>query len=166
MIVNGDERRHYTVIKSICRLLSRPNGKTNHEYHYCMNCLNGYCTEPVKNKHYGYSSSHGYVKVNMSTEKEKWLKFHDGQYQVKVPFTVYAGFENILKPVAERYRDKMNTMKAERKSTAPYTEKINTNLPSGSCVHTTFFYGDIPDALKMYRSKDVLEKFIEHIEDE
>ena len=46
--------------------------------------------------------------------KKKWLKFHDGQYQFKVPFMLYADFENILKPVDGWYRDKMNTMKAER----------------------------------------------------
>ena len=48
----------------------------------------------------------------MPTEKEKWLKFRDGQYQFKVPFMLYADFESILKPVDERYRDRMNTMKA------------------------------------------------------
>ena len=45
----------------------------------------------------------------------------------------YANFESILKPVNERYRDKMNTMKTERKGKAPYTEKINTHVPSGWC---------------------------------
>ena len=43
----------------------------------------------------------------------------------------YADFESILKPVDEGYRDKMNTMKTERKGKAPYTEKINTHAPSG-----------------------------------
>ena len=70
----------------------------------------------------------------MPTEEKKLLKFHDGQYEFKVPFMLYADFENILKPVDERYRDKMNTMKAERKCKAPYTEKINTHVPSGRCV--------------------------------
>ena len=55
----------------------------------------------------------------MPTEEEKWLKFHNGQHQFKVPFMLYADFESTLKPVVnERYRDKMNTMKAERKGKA------------------------------------------------
>ena len=37
-------------------------------------------------------------------EKEKWLKFHDGEYQFKVRFMLYAGFESILKSVDEWYR--------------------------------------------------------------
>ena len=101
MIVDGEER-HYTTIKNIPRLLSKLNGKTKPTYHYCMNCLNGFCTGSARDKHYEYCSSHGHVKVNMSAEKEKWLKFHDGQYQFKVPFMLYADFEGILKPVDER----------------------------------------------------------------
>ena len=41
MIVDG-EKRHYTTIKSISRLLSKLNGKTRRAYHFCMNCLNGF----------------------------------------------------------------------------------------------------------------------------
>ena len=43
MIVNG-EKRHYTAIKNISRLLSKLNGKIQHADHYCMNCLNGFQT--------------------------------------------------------------------------------------------------------------------------
>ena len=37
---------------------------------------------------------------------------------------LYADFESILKPVDERYRDKMNRMRTERKGKTQYTEKI------------------------------------------
>ena len=59
----------------------------------------------------------------MSAEEEKWLKFHDGQYQSMFPFILYEDFESIAKPVDEWYREKMNRMKAERKGKAPYTKK-------------------------------------------
>ena len=57
-------------------------------------------------------------------------------------------------------------MKTERKGKASYTEKINTHVPSGWCVHSTFAYGDVPDPLKMYRGKDCVEKFVEYIQEE
>ena len=79
---------------------------------------------------------------------------------------LYADFESILKPVDDRYRDKINTMKAERKGKASYTEKINKHVPSGWCVHSTFAYGDVPDPLKMYWGKHCVEKFVEYIEEE
>ena len=83
MIVDG-EKWHYTAIKSISRRLSRLNRKTKRAHDYCMNCLNGFRTESARDKHYEYCSSNGHVKVNMPTDQEKWLKFHDGQYQFKV----------------------------------------------------------------------------------
>ena len=78
---------------------------------------------------------------------------------------LYADFESILKPVDDWHRDKMNTMKTERKGKPPYTEKINTHVPSEWCVHSTFAYKDVPDSLKMYRGKDCVEKFVEYIEE-
>ena len=131
-----------------------------------MNCLNGFRTGSARDKHYGYFSINGHANVNMPTGKEKWLKFHNGQYQFKVPFMLYADFESILKPVDEPYRNRMNTMKTEKKGKASFTEKINTHVPSGWCVHSTFAYGDVPDPLKMYRGKDCVEKFVEYIEEE
>ena len=118
MIVDG-EKRHYTAIKSISRLLSSLNGKTKRAYHYCMNCLNGCRTALARDKHYEYCSSNGHIKVNMPAEEESWLKFHDGQYQFILPFILYADFESIAKPVDERYSEKINRMKAGRKGKAP-----------------------------------------------
>ena len=73
---------------------------------------------------------------------------------------LYADSESILKPVNERYRERMNTIKSERKGKAPYMEKINMHVPSGWCVHNTFAYGDVPNPLKMYRGKDFVKKFV------
>ena len=165
MIEDG-ENRHYTAIKSISRLLSKLKRKTKRVYHFCMNCLNSFRTESARDKHYEYCSSKGHVKVNMPTEKKKWLKFHDGQYQFKVPFMLYADFESILKPVDERYRDRMNTMKTERKGNASCTEKINTHVQSGWCVQRTFAYEDVSEPSKMYQGKVCVEKFVEYIEKE
>ena len=166
MITDG-EKRHYTAVKNLSRLLSSSNSKGRKgAYHFCVNCLNGFRTESARDKHYVCCSIHGEVRVTMPSEKDKWLKFHDGQCQFKVPFMLYADFESILKPVDERYRDKMKQMKAERKDKASYTEKLNTHVPSGWCVHSKFAYGDVPDPTKLYRGKDCVEQFVDHVEKE
>ena len=139
------EKRHHTAIKSMSRLLSKLNGKTQRGCHYCMNCFR---KASARDKRYEYCSSNGHVKVNIHTEQKKWLTFHDGQYQFKVPFMLYTDFESILKPVDKQCRDRMNTMKTEKKGKAPYMEKINAHVPSGWCVHSTFAYGDALDPLK------------------
>ena len=64
----------------------------------------------------------------MPSEIERWLKLHDGQFQFMVPFVLYADFESMLKPVDEKYKEKMNQRKAKRKGKIPYTEKINAHV--------------------------------------
>ena len=165
MIVDG-ENRHYTAVKSLSRLLKSMNARHKGAYHFCMNCLNGFRTESARDKHYNYCLSHGEVNVKMPTEKDKWLKFHDGQCQFKVPFMLYADFESILKPLDERYKDKMNQLKTEREGKASYTEKLNTHVPSGWCVYSKFAYGDVPDPMTDYRGKDCVEQFVDYVEKE
>ena len=166
MIIDG-KNRHYTAVKSLSRLLSSENSKGRKgAYHFCVNCLNGFRTESARDKHYVYCSSNGEVNVKMPEEREKWLKFHDGQCQFKVPFMLYADFESILKPVDEKYRDRMKQLKTERKGEASYTEKLNTHVPSGWCVYSKFAYGDVPDPMTAYRGKDCVEQFVDHVEEE
>ena len=98
-----------------------------------------------------------HVKIKRPSEKEKWLKFHNGHYRFKVPCMLYADFENILTLVEEHSREKMNKLKTERKGKTSYTEKDE---------QTCTIYADVPDPFKMYRSKDCKEKSVEHIEDE
>ena len=90
LIIEDGENRHYTAIKNILRLLSKLNRKTKHAYHYCINCLNGFQKGSARGKHYEYCSSNGHIKVKMPYKKGKWLKFHDRQYQFKIPFMLHS----------------------------------------------------------------------------
>ena len=85
----------------------------------------------------------------MPSKKEKWLEFHDRQYQFKFPLLLYADFESILKRIDEQYNKKMIKMKTNRRGKTTYTEKTNTHVPSGWCVHNAFAFGCIPDPLKL-----------------
>ena len=72
----------------------------------------------------------------MPEEKDKWLKFHDGQCQFKVPFMLYADLESMLKPMDERCKAKMSLMRADRKGKTSFTDKVNSHIPSGWCVYS------------------------------
>ena len=76
---------------------------------------------------------------------------------------LHADFESVLKLVDELYKDKMNVIKAEKKGKTSYAEKINTHVPSGWCVHSTFAYGYVHHPLKMCRGKDCVEEFVEYL---
>ena len=165
MVKESKTNWHYTAIKNIPRLVNSLNATHRGTYHYCINCLNGFRTESARDKHYEYCSGNDEVKIKMPSEKEKWLKYHQGEKQFRVPFMLYADFESILKPVEERYRDKMNQMKSKRQGRS-YTEKVNKHVPSGWCVHSKFAYGEVQDPLTLYRGKDCVEQFVKHIESE
>ena len=60
----------------------------------------------------------------------------------------------------------MTRMKKKRKGKTPYTKKSNAHVLSGWCLHSTFSYGDVLDPTKIYRGKNCVGKFVEHIEDE
>ena len=92
----------------------------------------------ARHKYYEYCSSYAHMKVRMPSEKEKWLKFHDGQYQFNVLFMLYADFESILKPLDDQCRWNMNQLNTERKCKTPYREKFSTHIPSGWSLHGTF----------------------------
>ena len=71
LMIEDGEKRHYTSIKGISRLLKSLSATHKSAYHFCMNCLNGFRTEASRDKHYEYCSSNVHVKVKMPTEKEK-----------------------------------------------------------------------------------------------
>ena len=62
------------------------------------------------------------------------------------------------------YNENINQMIAWRKFKAPYTEKINTHISYGCCVHRTIAYGYLLDPLKIY-CKVCVEKFVNNIGD-
>ena len=136
LMINKGKKKHYTCIKNMSRLLTRENSKHNGASHICINCLRPFNSEKSKDEHYRYCIDHDAVKVKMPSCKEKWIKYCDGQNQFKVPFTMYADLESILKPMDERYKEKMKAKRAERRKQAgkSYTEHINHHVPSGFCL--------------------------------
>ena len=71
----------------------------------------------------------------------------------KVPFMMYGGFEAILEPMQGSIPDPKG----------PYTKDISQHIPSGWCVYSKFAYGEVKDPLTIYRGKDCVEKFCDHI---
>ena len=85
-----------------------------------------------------------------------FMEFHDGQNQAKVPFTMYADFEAILRPV--------NGLSPSPNES--YTKEVNRHIPSGFCMYSKFAYGEVSTPLKLYRGKDCVQVFCNHIKEE
>ena len=88
------------------------------------------CRGPLKpcsrDKHFEYCKDNEIVRMEMPEERSL-VKFHDGQYQFKIPFVMYSDFKENLELIQA-------TCPNPEKS---YTKKINKhNLPSGFCVYS------------------------------
>ena len=66
---------------------------------------------------------------------------------------MYADLESILEPISGPGNN-------PRIST---TRRVNIHTPSGWCVQSEFAYGEVKDPLKLYRGKDCVRKFCDHI---
>ena len=96
LLVDEGEQRHYAAIKSLSRVAQSSNTKHKCKQHFCMNCLQGLHTEISRDKYLECCKDNEKVRIEM---RKEGLKFHDGQYQFKVPFNMYVDFEAILKPI-------------------------------------------------------------------
>ena len=128
LITNG-ERRHYMAVKGLSRLLGSRNTKHKCKNHFCLNCLQGFHSEQSRDKHYEYCKDNKLVKTEMP-KLGSFVNFHDRQNQFKVPFTLYADFEAILRPV--------HGPSPSPSPNEPYTKKVNRHIPSGFCVYSKF----------------------------
>ena len=152
LIIDG-EKRHYTVIKSLSRLLGSSNSKHKRKQHFCLNCLQGFHSEESRDNHFEYCKDNEAVRIEMPKEGS-FVEFHNGQNQFKVPFTMYADFEAILKPKVLIELDPEKSC----------IKEINQHIPSSFCVNSKFAYGEVENPLKLYRGENCVEVFCNYIE--
>ena len=110
-----------------------------------MNCLHGFPSEISKDKHEGYCKANKAVRIEMPSWKP-YVKYSNGQYQLKVPFVMYTDFESLL-------------------GLPPENDEgvVNIHEPLGWCVKSEFAHWEVKNPIKLYRGKDCIEKFCQHI---
>ena len=138
LLISEDDKWYYTMIKSLSRLLSSRNCKHKGKQHFCTNCLQGFSFESNRDEHYEFCNDNGTVRIEMP-KKGSVVKFHNGQNQFKVPFTIYADFESILEPA-----------KDGPEPNGLFTKIINHHTPSGFCFYGKFAYGEVQAPLTIY----------------
>ena len=98
LLIANHEKRHYTTVKDLSRLVTSSNSRHRHKQHFCMNRLQGFHSEESRDNHFKYCKDNEIVRIEMP-KKGLFVKFHDGQNQFKVPLVMYADFESILNPI-------------------------------------------------------------------
>ena len=155
LMISKDGINHYKAIKSLSRLLRSSNTKHKCKQYFCTNCLQGFSLEASRDEHRVYCEDNETVRVEMPRKGSK-IEFCDRQNQFKVPFIMYSDFESILEPIESPNPD----------PNQPYTNEVNEHTPSGWCVYSKFFYGDVDNPLRLYRGKDCIETFCNYIKGE
>ena len=150
LLIDDWEKKHYTGIKSLSRLLGSSNRKHKRKQHFCLNCLQGFHSEESRDKHFEYCKDNEAVRIEMPKEGS-FVKFHDGQNLFKVSFIMYADFEAILKPTKEATNFNPEEL---------YTKGINQHGSSGFCVNSKFAYGKVENPLKLKKRRFNLDLFI------
>ena len=65
MLITEGNHKHYVAIKSLCRLLSKKNNKSNGAQHFCTNCLQGFREEQSRDEHVHYCCDNEAVQIEM-----------------------------------------------------------------------------------------------------
>ena len=81
LMISENGVHHYTVIKSLSRLLSSSNSKHKCKQYFCNNCLQGFSLEASRDQHRVYCEDNEAIRVGMP-RKGKTIEFFDGQNQL------------------------------------------------------------------------------------
>ena len=98
LLIKDGDNSHYCYVKNESALLTSQVNSHDHKRYFCLNCLNGYDTPEKLEKHKEYCSEEESIKINMPPP-DTYIKFKNYLYSERAPFTIYADFESILKPL-------------------------------------------------------------------
>ena len=141
--------QHYSVIRSFNRLLS---GQTvSNGTFFCRRCMDAYSSQVLLDIHYIHCTHVQHTKLPKDAHK-----------QLPAPFTVYADFESVLKPLSGIDTTQVATSD-EGHSSVPYQEHIACSFSYKivSSVMPTF---DRP--IVYYRGEDAAAEFIRELQRE
>ena len=115
---------HYMLIKSFSRLISKQISKCKSKFHTCLKCLYHTSSDNFFINHLRFCSNNNITYTKLPTQDNNKLYFKNHQKSIRVPFSVYADFESILKPVEENH-----PLNSEQRKV------INTHIPSAYAFH-------------------------------
>ena len=156
MLLEKDEITHYCLIKSISRLLSSQVSKHNGEHHFCLRCMNPFCSQKSLEEHLEYCNAKECIKINMP-EKGTVLKFKNHHHAEKVPFIIYADTEALIKSI--------DTCEPNLQSS--YTKKYQKHEAISFSYYIKCFDDSVYEPrIGGYTGEDAMKVFVEMIEEE
>ena len=98
MIADETSNWHYLAVKNISGLLRGITSNHNGDF-YCLNCFHSYTTKKKLRKHERICNDNDFCYLKMPDEDNNILKCVPGEKSLKIPFTIYADLECLLKEI-------------------------------------------------------------------
>ena len=137
LLIKDGEKSHYCLVKNISALFSSQINKHKGTCNICLNCFNGFKSPDSLNKHKEYCYNNECVKITMPPPGA-YLKFKNFRYSEKAPFTIYADFESLIKPMDNCDPDPNKS----------YTKKYQKHKPSGFSYYIISLYESVFKSVK------------------
>ena len=144
---------HYSVIKSMSRLVASQMSTKQHKKYVCDFCLNAFGTEDLLLKHEEYCREHDCVNTTFPKPGENILKFKNFQNASECPINIFADYESFLEPIDKTHGK---------------TKLYQQHVPSAFCLYVvsrvTGFSMD-PITYGRKGSENVAEVFVEKLDE-
>ena len=144
-------------MKDLSRLVSRQYNNYKSKHYFCQYCLHGCTSKVVLKNHLGRCKLHGPQRIKLPEADGKKgrdkVKFAKTEYQLRLPFVIYADFEIVL----------CKQDSCEPSSSKSFTTQYQQHIPCGSCIYVKYIDGRYFEAPKVNIGDDVAEKFLDKV---
>ena len=101
LYITAGKTSHEVLVKDLSRLVSSQYNNNYHKKYFCQYCLHGCTSEEVLKNYLERCKLHRAQRINLpETEDKKGhdkVKFTKTEYQLCLPFVIYADFEKVLR---------------------------------------------------------------------
>ena len=153
LYITSQETSHYCWIRNFSRLMGHRTN-SHRTTHYCYNCLHGFVRKQLLDDHTRLCYEQRTQRITFP--RDATVRFTSIQRQLRAPFIIYADFECYT----TRIHTCMNNPACSN-STA-----YQLHEPSGFCYVVVSAADKFTKPAVVYRGKNVVETFLNHLHDE
>ena len=157
LYISDSDINHYVLIKNMSRLIKSQLSLHKCQTFICSYCLHGCKTKEILDRHVERCKMHDAQRVKLPEKNDKKgrdkVKFTKTEYQLRLPFVIYADFESIL----------LKHDVCKNNSEKSWTLKYQTHEACGYGLYTVCSDKRFYRAPEVYHGADSAEKFLDHV---
>ena len=155
LLISQGSTQHYCLIKNLNKLLAHQT-KHSRQTHFCPYCMHGFVRDSLLQNHLLHCKHHSPQRVEMPSEKNKWLKFTDFAHEVRAGFVIYCDLESLL--------PKVNSCDPDPNQSS--TTTVERHVPCGFCYRVVSTNEKYSKPAVMYRGPDAVGKLLKALQKE